>query len=89
MKLPSLFKTPKYRKFDYNPRYYDPVKEEVEERVQRIKREMGEGEADSERPRKSAIRFRRDTQSKTTKQSNHRLIIIIIVLSIVAYLLLK
>ena len=39
MKLPSLSKLPKYRRFDFQPRYYDPVKEELQERVERITQE--------------------------------------------------
>ena len=31
MKLPSIFKTPNYQRFDIKPRYYDPIKEEIEE----------------------------------------------------------
>ena len=40
MKFPSIIKTPKNRRFELVPRYYDPVKEELEERTRRIKREM-------------------------------------------------
>ena len=39
MKVPSIVKIPKYKKFDFQPRYYDPVKEELQERVERIKRQ--------------------------------------------------
>ena len=40
MKFPSLIKLPKYSKFNFAPRYYDPVKEEIEQRTHRIKTEM-------------------------------------------------
>lgn len=41
MKFISLFtKTPQYQRFNYTPRYYDPQKEEREEREQRIRREI-------------------------------------------------
>lgn len=43
MKLLSIFKTPTYQKFAIKPRYYDPIKEEIEERTSRIKRELAEG----------------------------------------------
>jgi len=39
MKLPSISKIPKFKRFDYQPRYYDPAKEELQERVERITRE--------------------------------------------------
>ncbi|TAE71041.1 MAG: hypothetical protein EAZ85_10935 [Bacteroidetes bacterium] len=32
-KMPSLFKLPQHRQFDYIPRYYDPEKEEMQERL--------------------------------------------------------
>jgi hypothetical protein len=41
MKFISLFtKAPSHQKFSYNPRFYDPKKEEMEERENRIKSEL-------------------------------------------------
>lgn len=40
MKFPSLFRTPKYQRFHITPRYYDPVKEEIEARTSRMKRNL-------------------------------------------------
>lgn len=41
MKIPGLFtKTPKYHRFEYKPRYYDPKKEEHEEREARLRAEI-------------------------------------------------
>jgi hypothetical protein len=40
MKLPSLFKTSQHMRFEIKPRYYDPIKEEIEQRTSRIKREL-------------------------------------------------
>lgn len=40
MKFPSIVKTARYRRFEMEPRYYDPIKEEIEERTERIKREI-------------------------------------------------
>lgn len=40
MKIPSLFKTPRNQKFGIVPRYYDPIKEEIDQRTSLIKREM-------------------------------------------------
>ena len=42
MKFPSLFRTSAHQRFDIKPRYYDPVREELEERTSRIKRELQE-----------------------------------------------
>lgn len=38
----SFFKTPKHKVFTYRPLYYDPVKEEFNERVARIRTSMEE-----------------------------------------------
>jgi hypothetical protein len=41
MKFLSLFnKTPQYQRFNYTPRFYDPQKEEMQERENRIKLEL-------------------------------------------------
>lgn len=41
MKLPGLIKKPNYQRYHLEPRYYDPVKEDIENRTSRIKAEMG------------------------------------------------
>ena len=38
----SLFKTPNHKVYNYRPIYYDPVKEEFQERVARIHAEMAQ-----------------------------------------------
>lgn len=40
-KLPSFIKLPGYYKFEYKPRYYDPKKEEREEKRKRIELKPG------------------------------------------------
>lgn len=41
MKFLSVFtKAPKYQRFNYSPRFYDPTKEELEQRQSRIKLEI-------------------------------------------------
>lgn len=41
MKIPSLFtKTPNYKRFNYNPRFYDAQEEERKEREERIRNEL-------------------------------------------------
>lgn len=42
MKFPSLFRTASPMRYDIKPRYYDPIKEEIEQRTSRIKRELAE-----------------------------------------------
>lgn len=41
MKIPSIFtKSPKYHRFEYKPRYFDPKKEEHDARIERIRQEI-------------------------------------------------
>lgn len=39
--MPSLFRKPVHQRFRVEPRYYDPVKEDIENRTSRIKAELG------------------------------------------------
>lgn len=48
MALFSFYNMRKPRQFDHKPIYWDPHKEAMEERVQKIKREMGMEEEDLE-----------------------------------------
>jgi len=91
MGLPRFIKLPHHKKFSYAPRYYDPEKEEREERIRRIKQEMG---IDVPRnPGRTTIRrgsFRqasRNAKVKATRGTNIRLVVILAVLLIIAYLL--
>lgn len=40
MKFPSVFRTAAPMRFDIKPRYYDPVREEIEQRTSLIKKEL-------------------------------------------------
>ena len=60
MRFPSFIKLPRSRAFDFTPRYYDPVKEEIQERTEQIKKEMN-GEKTDYVPGK--ISFERKSQS--------------------------
>lgn len=42
MKFPSLFRTASHQRFHVEPRYYDPVKEEIDARTSRIRAELGQ-----------------------------------------------
>ena len=41
MKFPSVFRTAAPMRFDIKPRYYDPVKEEIEQRTSQIRKAQG------------------------------------------------
>jgi hypothetical protein len=61
MKFPSLIRLPRNKRFEVSPRYYDPIKEEIEERTRRIKQEMESGNAGEYVP--GRISFERKTES--------------------------
>jgi Flp pilus assembly protein TadB len=44
MKFPSLFvKTPRHKRFNFMPRYYNPQEEEAREREARVRKELLDG----------------------------------------------
>ncbi|MEE4196582.1 MAG: hypothetical protein V2I54_02970 [Bacteroidales bacterium] len=89
----KFFHTPKNKKFNYTPRYYDEEKEELERRIRQIKRELGVKDLDeSDKPYIPHIKgqmrgvFKRKHEEK--KRANSRLIIILIILLALVYFLL-
>ena len=70
MKLPSLIRLPNHKKFAYEPRFYDPIKEEVTERAERIRREVEAEAAKTEDQRNKfkeewkQVHHRQDLESK-------------------------
>ena len=90
MALPSFFKINKNRRFNFIPRYYDPQKENLEKRIRSIEQEMGVKEGEAYRPsiRKGQMtNYFNRKKGKAQKQSNIRLIIILLVLFLVSYFL--
>jgi hypothetical protein len=86
MKLPSIFKAPRHQRFSIQPRYYDPVKEEIEARIARIRGEMN-GE-DGDEPEhihaeyiKSRISsgFQRRTRPSAGKKDNSTILRLVII----------
>ena len=61
MRFPSLFRLPKHQQFRIQPRYYDPIKDEIKERTERIKDEMRGSETGEYKS--SKISFKRKTKS--------------------------
>lgn len=91
-----FFHTPSAKKFHITPRFYDPDKEEREERERRIKEELGivDEKKDDGKPFRPNIKGKfRDTggwKSKSSEQArraqNTRLIILILILVLIYYL---
>jgi len=91
MNIPRFFKIPRHRQFNYQPLYYDPNKEEREERNREIKRDLGLTDEKREyRPtiRRGSMRAYFKGNKRSERNSNIRLVLIIIFLLFLAYFLL-
>ncbi len=92
MNIPRFFKIPRHRQFNYQPLYYDPEKEEREERNREIKRELGikDEEEGEYRPtiRRGSMKAYFKGNKRARRNSNLRLVLIIIFLLFLAYFLL-
>ena len=89
---------PKSRQFRFVTRFYDPQKEAMQEREERIKRELGlveegstvyHGEGIRGKFRSAGKRINSKTVAETRKNSNMRLIYILIILCALFYFFLK
>ncbi|MFP4059727.1 MAG: hypothetical protein ACOCXW_02360 [Bacteroidota bacterium] len=88
MGIPSFFPKHQYRRFEYQPRYYDEQKEELENRIRDIEEKMGVNQAGEYIPRirRGVMKnYYRQKKRRLEKQSNIRLIVIIAVLLLVSY----
>jgi len=86
----KFFHTPKNKQFNYKPRYYNEQKEELENRINKIKKEMGKEDlSDSEKPYVPNIKGQMKGFGKRTiisrDKSNLRLILIIAILFALIY----
>ena len=95
MALMKFFKTPKNQKFDYKPRYWDPKKEELRERLSKYREETkGDTKAVKSRiangfKRRGGLGYKetREIRTKELRRSNRVLLITVIVLALLAYVL--
>lgn len=78
MKFPSIMRISKYNRFHYEPRYYDPVKEEIREKLRAAKMELNEGYKSTHGSSISAAFQRR--QRKSGQSSILQLVIAIVLL---------
>jgi len=77
-----FFKLPSFKQFRYEPRYYDPIKEELEQRYGTLEGKQAYNIA------KEFRAIRTDSySSKQNRQSKVRLLIIMGVLFLIAWLL--
>jgi len=91
MGVPRFFKTPGPKRFEYSPIYWNPEQEERDDRMRRIKNEMGieteSGQGGTSITRGSFRQFKRKTKVRASRNSNIRLVVILAVLFIISYLI--
>ena len=87
IKLPSLTKKPKYQRFSIEPRYYDPIKEDIENRTSRIKAELGMTDEDLDAGYGSQIEgsFRKHMKHATGKTDQTAMLRLIILVVLVLF----
>lgn len=87
-----IFKKPEYRRFNLKPRYWDPAKEEREERERRVKAELGLKDDDKTYIPNIKGQFRQEYEKRKANRnglnSNYalRLFMILTLLFIMAFL---
>lgn len=90
--LPSFFKKTRYKTFDYLPRYYDEVKEKMQERYERIQAELdGSSDNYSQDRFRNNLRESWQRRKKTASpqaQSIIRMIAIAFILILLSYYIL-
>jgi len=82
----TFFKTPKNKKYNYRPVYYDAKKEEREKRLKTAYEEGPDGYENALRDRLQ-MRWKRTAGSRERRGSNQRLVIILTVIFLLAYLI--
>lgn len=88
MALFDIFKTPRIRRYDHKPIYWDPAKERREERLAKAKQELGMNEEDQAyKPmiRKGTFQEQRKTKSLNKQSQTLKLFLIVLVIIALVY----
>lgn len=90
--ISTFFRTPKHKRFEYKPMYYDAVKERQKKRFAELEREKQlqeqTGGTYQRQDLKGAFRSQHEETAKIKHRSNGRLVIILAALLLMAYYLL-
>ena len=86
MKIPSIFRVAKYQRFNIQPRYYDPVKEDLDKRTARIRREL-RNEQNGSKPESIRDAFQSRKSSNRSADLFQLLMIVIVAVSIGGYIM--
>ena len=90
-KIPSLFKTPRHKNFEFKPRYYNEAQERINERREQLKKEGFSSDDEKIGLIKYRInqKFQRQQYKKSKKQANSRIFIVIALILLVLYYIFK
>jgi len=99
MALLNFFNTPKHQRYNYKPRFYDPKKEELEERMQKYKGKEGKNDVDAVKSRLSKgfrkgaggadFKITSQMRAAEAKRSNRMLVAVILILIALTYFALQ
>jgi len=92
MNIRQIIKLPKYKKFSYNPLYYDKRKEALEEKIQKAKNRkesIKNGEYKPDFKGKFKNNYARKITKKQKKSANIRFFLLIIFFSTLAYIIIQ
>lgn len=88
-----FFNVRKPRKFHHDPIYFDPKKDELDERIRKVKREIGELPEEEYKPnlkgsfidQSAHVKRRQGNEEKSSTARNIRLAVILAILLILLY----
>ena len=92
LRLPQFIKLPDHTRFEYRPLYYDKRKEDLDEKVNKFKKQkelLEKGNYKPEIKGKFVSSFNRGATKKQKKAANIRLTIIIVFTAAIAYFVIQ
>lgn len=84
MRFPSFIRLPGHQKFHYEPRYYDPVKEDLHRRVSLAKKQITDETNDPRRERISS-QWKRNERNEKKASLRQLLILAFLICAVTAY----
>ena len=84
MKIPSLTPLPNHRRFHIEPRYYDPIKEDIAARTSRIEQEIRQVSSPAAQQRRSLEgAFGRTAQQRSQSASGLQFVIMLVLFTVI------
>ncbi len=84
MRFPSFIRLPRHQKFQYEPRYYDPIKEDIERRISLAKKQHSV-ESNADAKERISAHWKRNERSARKASVLQLVILAVLVSTVVAY----